>query len=117
MPLFTGSPATEHEGASTVVKMVCCAAGLRLLLGGGDLLLLGLDRVDLGRIPLGVMSGVPTMNSFFRFLFTVCPPHAPSAIATMPKTMSTAPATNPPIFNAFFIRPPLSVSGLLAAAV
>ena len=104
MPLFTGSPATEHEGASTVVKTVCCAGGIFACFWAAAIFCCSaLIASTSGAIPLGVMSGVPVMNSFFRFLFTVCPPHAPRAIATTPKTMRTPPATNPPISNAFFI--------------
>src|SRR5579862_971513 len=57
----------------------------------------------------GVMSDVPTMYSFFKLVLTVLRPLAPIAIATAPKTISTAAATRPPISNSLRISPLLSI--------
>src|SRR5215475_12895617 len=110
LPFFTCFPATEQLGASTFVNsetgtFACfCAAAIFCC----SPLIASIS----GWIPLGVMSGVPVMNSWLRFEFTVFPPLMASTIDATPKPISTTPAANPPICSAFFTTALLPCVGL-----
>src|SRR5215831_7401848 len=88
LPEVTDLPATLPEGIDTFVRPAFAASAL---------------------IADGVMSGDPTICSCFRVSCTVLYPEIPRASDPAPNKISTAPATNPPIFSHFLIVPLLSL--------
>src|SRR5215475_8179545 len=103
LPSSTCSPATEQEGASTVVNVNCCDGGtFACFCFAAICCCAAWIALTSGPIPLGVMSGVPTMNSCWRLSLTVLPPLIPSTTAATPNAIRTTPAAMPPISSAFF---------------
>src|SRR5919201_5356783 len=80
-PLLTALPATLHVGRSTLAASFASRAS--------------------ALIALGVMSGVPTIASCFRFECTVPRPLRPSTIAVIPKATRTMLAAMPPYSKNF----------------
>ena len=76
-------PATEQLGASTAVNVETGA--LAFFCAAAIFCCSPWMASTSGSIAVGVMSGVPVMNSWLRLEFTVSPPLMPSTVAATPK--------------------------------
>src|SRR5437764_381249 len=94
LPLLMSSPATLFDGHSVTDFATPAFVASAL-------------------IAAGVMSGVPTMYSFFKLLLTVLRPLKPITIAVTPNAIRTNAATKPPISNTLRISASLADTGLL----